>query len=351
MKHLPFQSSYRPDFEVVEERQGHTRLFPHTAQLPALQRALNLEFRTGLPGPISRVDRTSKGFGKILLQSAATLFCLATNASRRDALQLFPVPDLDLVTRIAIVQHLTTDTPFGTAHRFRFFGGADFFPEIYLSGKRIAFAAHVLERFNERVPNHLGEDLSRLITAFYGGHSIALPVGSGRACLLPYRKSFLAFTYKESAEEMFFTTCLTVNEINHLDLELPPQAFNLHYQLPFTPPRLRHWMPVKAMLTAHRYWENKVLIPPEPPPKHLRRWHDTAAWIKDVTVKNGHGPGSRFLFVDHLPGPLTLSIKPTETEPQWDDLQACKTAYPDEDWDAIVADLEKQRHVLKRIVS
>ena len=36
MKHLPFESIYRSNYEVVEERQGHLRLYPHTQQLPVL---------------------------------------------------------------------------------------------------------------------------------------------------------------------------------------------------------------------------------------------------------------------------------------------------------------------------
>ena len=62
MQHRPFESIYRPDFEVVEQRRGHVSLFPHTDQLPLLLRALNLEFYGGLPGRIARVDRRADGF-------------------------------------------------------------------------------------------------------------------------------------------------------------------------------------------------------------------------------------------------------------------------------------------------
>ena len=41
--------------------------------------------------------------------------------------------------------------------------------------------------------------------------------------------SILAFTYKESADEFFITTCLSINEINHLALEPVAQAHNFHY--------------------------------------------------------------------------------------------------------------------------
>jgi hypothetical protein len=78
------------------------------------------------------------------------------------------LPDADLVTRASIVQQVSEDTPLGRTHRFRFYGGEDFFPEIRLSGKRIVFADHVLQRFSARVPNSLGEDLSNLLMVFFG---------------------------------------------------------------------------------------------------------------------------------------------------------------------------------------
>jgi predicted ester cyclase len=52
---------------------------------------------------------------------------------------------------MTIVQQLTERTPLGRVHRFRFYGPDGFFPEIRLSGKRIAFADHVLQRFSQRV--------------------------------------------------------------------------------------------------------------------------------------------------------------------------------------------------------
>jgi hypothetical protein len=87
MKHLPFQSIYRSDFEVVEDRHGKVRLFPHTGQLPVLHRALNLEFLGPLPGRIARVDRRADDLHKIQLRTAALLYASTVNASRPDALR------------------------------------------------------------------------------------------------------------------------------------------------------------------------------------------------------------------------------------------------------------------------
>jgi len=61
MKHLPFESIYRQDFQVVEQRQGNVTLYPHTDQLPVLLRALNLEFYGALPDRVARVDHRGDG--------------------------------------------------------------------------------------------------------------------------------------------------------------------------------------------------------------------------------------------------------------------------------------------------
>src|SRR5436190_11285409 len=130
MKHFPFQSIYRPDFEAVEERHGNVRLFPHTEQLPVLHRALNLEFSGPLPGRIARVDRRADGFHKLMLRSAALMYAAIVNAARQDGLRLFSLCDPDLVAKVALVQQITKDTRLGRCHRFRFYGGPDFSPEI-----------------------------------------------------------------------------------------------------------------------------------------------------------------------------------------------------------------------------
>ena len=36
IKHVPFQSIYRQEYEVVEERRGDLSLYPHTDQLPVI---------------------------------------------------------------------------------------------------------------------------------------------------------------------------------------------------------------------------------------------------------------------------------------------------------------------------
>src|SRR5437899_2633435 len=113
MKHVPFESIYRQDYEVVEQRQGNLSLYPHTEQLPVLSRALNLEFYGALPGRIARVDHRADAFHKIVLKTAALMFCNCINSSRSDHLRLFALFDQDLVSKVAIVQQITETTSRG----------------------------------------------------------------------------------------------------------------------------------------------------------------------------------------------------------------------------------------------
>jgi hypothetical protein len=338
-KHIPFDSIYRPDFQVVEERQGRVSLFPHTAQLPLLLRALNLEFYGPLPDRIAHVDRRGDGFHKHLIRSAALGYSMMFNAGRKDGLRLVILPDTDLVTRLTLVQQITESHPLGRFHRFRFYGSNGFFPDIHLSGKRLAFADHVLDRFSSRVPNRVGEDLSFFLSSFFGTSIVSLPLGRGRAFVMSYSGSLLAFTYTETPEEYFVTTCLTVNEINSLKPEVVTVAHNLHYGRDFVRPKIRNWIPREYVLDLCEIWRQKVAMPP-PPPKitRLNRWNQLAQIIKDAAIAQGHGPGTRLCFLDHLPGPIVWEFLPNQTEHVYDEQAAYEQADPKHDWAAAIAE-------------
>ncbi len=337
MKHLPFDSFYRSEFEVVEERHGRVHLYPHTAQLPVLLRALNLEFLGGLPARIARVDRRGGGFDKIVRKMAGLCFCSGYNSRRPDDVRLLALLDHDMVSHVTIVQHIIKETHLGPCHRFRFYGGPDFSPEIYVSGKRLVFADHVLQRFNSRVPNPLGTDLSILLTVIFGSPVIASQVGLGRAFLYPYCDSILAFPFKETDDEYFVTTCLTVNEINSLALEFPTEAHNLHYQLPFTRPRVRNWFPPANARHLHRVWRNKVPLPPAANLRLPTSWSTQAHTVADHMRAAGHGPGSSMRFVDGIPGPMDLELRPGGEAGEYRELDLCKQHIPGHDWDDIYA--------------
>jgi hypothetical protein len=337
MKHLPFQSIYRPNYEVVEQRAGNKRLYPHNDQLPVLLRALNLEFRNALPARLARADHRARDYDKVLLRCAALMFVATHNAARKDHLHLAALPDRNLVSRISIVQQITKQHRLGVSHRFRFYAGPDFFPEIYLNGRRVAFADHVLERFSTRVEkSDTSEALTQFLLVFFGSPMISLPVGPGRGFIVPHGKSILAFPYKESAGEYFITTCLTLNEITSLRPDIPVMAVNLHYDPAFSRPKIRNWVPFSAMLDALKAYENKT--PLELPKPHKERsWHHTASMVRDMCERVGAKQGSRLNFVDGIPGPNVLEIKPGEEERHYDEMNAYRRCDPNYDWPQLLA--------------
>jgi hypothetical protein len=223
-------------------------------------------------------------------------------------------------------------------HRFRFYASNGFFPDIHISGKRVAFADHVLQRFSHRVPNQVGEDVANFLLTFYGCAFIGMKVGQSRAFMLPYFDSVLAFTYTETEEEFFVTTCLTVNEINSVEYDLPPLTFNQHYGKDFTRPRIRNWIPTAALTTLANKLRDKVL-PAEPKEgaDYFKNWKHLAIWLSDCMKNSGHGPGSRLCFLDNIPGPVTIDIKPNEKEGVFDELEGYKKAHPKVDWEKVFA--------------
>lgn len=118
------------DFEVVEQRHGKVRWYPHIEQLSLLIRAINLEFRGGLPDRLARVDQRADDFHKIVMQTASLLFCAAINGTRQDELRLYSLPDHHLVCRPTIVQQITEEIKLGPCHHFKFYAGDKFFQEI-----------------------------------------------------------------------------------------------------------------------------------------------------------------------------------------------------------------------------
>lgn len=342
MKHSPFQSNYRPDFEVVEQRDGNRRLFPHTSQLPLLSRAINLEFYGPLPPRIARADHRADGSHKIMLHTAAMMFCNGINGARTDGLHLFSLPNTDLATKVTVVQQVTESARLGSLHSFRFYCGTDFFPEIHLSGKRVVFTDHALQRFSTRVPGNLGDDLSTFLLSFYGCPLVAMPVGPGRAFVLSYLESVIALTFQETETEFVITTCLTVNEMNSLRPELPPHVYNLHYGAAFTKPKIRNWIPTQWMVNLYKIWKKKVPLPPPREAGKKLDWPRVANWVRGHEEQNGYVSGSRLVFQDNLPGPRILKIRPKEVEPVFDELEAYKKAHPDYDWDAICARQEEE---------
>ena len=327
---------------MLEERQGKLRLYPHTAQLSLLLRALNLEFYGALPARVARTDQRGDGFHKIILKHAGLMFCSSINAARADQLRLYALHGPDLVTRVAIVQQITEDTPRGPLHRFKFYAGPDFFQEIRLSGRRLVFADHVLQRFSARVPGSVGTDLSQLLVTFFGTPHLALPVGPAYAFVVNYLDSILTFPFVLDDTEFLITSCLTINEMNSFALRAPPLVFNLHYGDTFSVPRVRHWFPTQWMRDLHAKWERKVpLPPPRKPPATQISWHWIADRLKGNEERKGHGPGSRLFFWDNIPGPCNVEVFPGKEEQRINEREIYKQWVPEHDWDKTFAEIEE----------
>ena len=348
MKHLPFNSIYLPNFEVVEQRVGNFSFFPHTEQLPKLLRALNFTFHAVLPDRIARVDRRAKDLQKIEKHAAALMFCNQFNAARGDDLRLQALTDKDLVARISIVQQIIEHTPKGQLHRFKFYGGDDFFTDIYLNGKGIVFSGHAVARFFERVPNPVGTDLTCLFEVIYGSPTVAMHCDSSLAFVYDYQGSVIALPVREQEKEFIFATCLSINEINRLEPILPPPIFNLHYDPVYTEPVVRNWDVNAQVQMLLNSWQRKV---PVPPPEKTEidemSWPEFAHKISDLTRYCGSGEDSRFLFLDNIPGPCTMRLRPGGQEKRHIILEDVKRLHPD-DWERIIAEHQNGGQIINQ---
>jgi hypothetical protein len=317
MKHLPFHSAYRESFQVVEERRGDLTLYPHTEQLPLISRALNFEFYGALPHRVAQTDHRGDMFRKMCLASGANIFCTHIHRDRPDDVLLFHYKTPELVSKVAIVQHIKESTSHGLVHRFRFFSGTDFLPDIHLNGRRIAFAGHVLERFSKRVPHRLGEGLRDLFNSFYGGYIFRMPLHAGHGFVVPLLSSAITYTFKEKDDEYFITTCLSVRETHGLKLEDPAELMYLHYGRAFTPPTDRkNWKSQPYAEKLFQCWQQQSPVERvDDPPSARDTWMSYARIIRNVTELDGFPEGSWMDFLHQLHGPAIVWFRHTSEDP------------------------------------
>jgi hypothetical protein len=74
----------------------------------------------------------------------------------------------------------------------------------------------------------------------------------------------------------------------------------------------------------------------------IPRWGEMAAKLRDFVEEAGHGPGSRLLFLDNIPGPCSLELKPGEQEVQHNELEYYKSQFPGSDWERVLARRDEQ---------
>ncbi len=161
-----------------------------------------------------------------------------------------------------------------------------------------------------------------------------MPLGTGRAFIVPYARSILAFPYRESDTEFLVLTCLTVNEMSGLEVEVPPRVYNLHYGAEFTKPTLRNWSPIARAKKNRRLWDEKIALAPALRP--LGRWWEVGPQIYSVILRRGDGPGSQICFQDRIWGPSAFQLVPGETEIWFDELADLRREEPGVDWDAVL---------------
>lgn len=73
-------------------------------------------------------------------------------------------------------------------------------------------------------------------------------------------------------------------------------------------------------------------------------WYSFASDVKNIILKIGHGPGSRFCLMDNIPGPCSLAVRPGQREMQYNELEHLNQTHPEYDWPTIIA----QRDVAAR---
>ena len=54
-------------------------------------------------------------------------------------------------------------------------------------------------------------------------------------------------------------------------------------------------------------------------------------------MQKGHGPGTQFVFLDHIPGPCAMEFLPNQPEPRADELKFYHECNPGADWDSAFA--------------
>lgn len=183
-----------------------------------------------------------------------------------------------------------------------------------------------------------------MLFCFMSGQCIAGPVNGGRAFLIAFGEgdTFLAFPFKESESEYFITTCLSMKEVHAMESEFSTEAFNFHYDRPFTMPTERNWTPPKRMIACFKAWSNKVETKIGLRPSSEKNWYRVASFLKGSAEKRGrYRPGWVLQFVDNIPGPSVAEIEPGELKKSWTDAEYANLL-PEFDWEKIFQERDEE---------
>jgi hypothetical protein len=311
---------YLEDIALVEEiLPDGTRLFPHTGQMPLVSKAVDREFLEALPRHYAITDQRGDDQRKIGLHHLAGTFSIIINACRQDELLLLAVYRRDCVTRIAALQRVAQPQPKGTHHTFHLYVEGRRFPDIFLSGKRVAFASHVFERFHERAVQLRKTPVALLLDMLLSSPAICMRVNH-RASALVFRfpmETILALPFEEHADHFFFTTCLTTHEIHDLQPAPETRPLDFHYGSDWPATLHRYFDPTPHIEEMMTRWRRQTLpdIPREVYEVVAKKSWMAAAQTARLSVDATWIPGHRLFFLGNFHSCAMCHIPPEDPCP------------------------------------
>ena len=315
----PFESKFLRDFAVVEERHNGLRLFPATDQLPLLSQAITREFEYGLTSRLAHTDGRADNWRKLCLWRAADSFCQYLNSARPDHLHVKPYYTPELLTHVAIVQQVTHTTPQGNHHWFRYFRNHDFLPDIYLSGKRIIFTTHAIDRYAQRADESNLHPVNRLLTDFLYAVPLILNLdGNTAAFVFSAGGTLAAMPFQMLGEDIICLTTLSPTEIKSLAMYDPPVRAHFHYGSQ-RPTIARTTLDLATHADAvMKKWRDKA------PRLDMRATYDHLSHltctnhvqlVPQTLRMEGHSPATVPVFYDDVYGPTILMYNPKPAPP------------------------------------
>jgi len=312
---VAFKSKYLRDFSMVDERHGSRHLFPATEQLPALSRAIDEEFKAGLTSRLAATDGRADSWRKLQLWKSGTAFCQIINSERPDHLHIQPVYTPEFVTRIAVVQHITQSESGGNRHWFRAYRDNAFLPDIYLSGKRVSFSSHAIERYNQRsTNNHVNPTVALVSEFFYTVITVVKLNDTNPALAIDAGGTLAVLPFEETATGFFILTTLSPHEVIHLAPIVPMRRLYLHYGPAFTQPAAPIFNIAKHTGKLLERWRRKQPLQVRTATEGSLRscsWTSIVQLVNTVMHGEGFTEASRLLFHDGVYGPTVLTSTPT----------------------------------------
>ena len=241
----------------------------------------------------------------MLLYLTLVVFCRRLNCDRPDRLIFSWAITPNLQFKLAVVQHVITSSPQGSIHSFRWFVRDDFYLDIYLSGKRVTFTSHVIERYTQRITGQVAQSVCDLIHVLISSSALVMRANRvGSAIGVVHDSNVLcAFTFVETDTEIRFTTCLSTDEISHLEILQPIRHLFFHYGSEFKPgPLVQLAVKTKPDQVLETY-RNRVMKLPEY--EYVVRgatWHAWARHIDQVVAAGGRD-GAVMKFLGDVHGP------------------------------------------------